>query len=147
MFPLPLRVTLNPSRQLRLWLAGLHMVAGLALWLADLPMTWQGAGTVLLAASLAYYRRPGTSVALRGKSDGNLELQREGDWEPIELLPDSLVLPALTVLRYRVPGERRVRTAVILADSLPGEDFRRLRVWVRWLGGKDVSIKRPRPAN
>ncbi len=134
MFPLPLRVTLNPSRQLRLWLAGLHMVAGFALWLADLPMTWQGAGTVLLAASLAYYRRPGTPVTLRGKSDGSLEIQREGDWEQIELLPDSLVLPALTVLRYRVAGQRWVRTLLVLADSLPWEDFRRLRVWVCWLG-------------
>lgn len=135
MFPLPLRVTLNPSRQLRLWLAGLHLVAGIALWLAELPFLWQLTGTALLAVSLTHYRRPGAPVTLRGKPDGILEIQREGDWEPIELLPDSLVLPALTVLRYRVPIERRVRTVVILADSLPGEDFRRLRVWVRWLGG------------
>lgn len=131
MFPLPLRVTLHPSRQLRRWLAALHLAAGGALWLADLPVVWQGAGTTLLFASLLYYRRPEAPVTLRGKEDGSLEIRRDGDWEQIELLADSLVLPVLTVLRYQFPGKCRARTLVVLADSLPGEDFRRLRVWLR----------------
>ncbi len=142
MFPLPLLVTVQPSRRLRRWLAALHLAAGTALWLADLPTAWQGAGTALLALDMLRNRRPGETVTLRCKKEGALEILADGEWQPAHLAPDSLVLPGLTVLRYQTQGQRRFKTLVLLGDSLPGEDFRRLRVWLRWLG---VNTVQPNP--
>ncbi|MEP7262597.1 MAG: protein YgfX [Usitatibacter sp.] len=54
--------------------------------------------------------------------DGRAGLLREG----------SFVSPWLTVLRWRPAGARFDRTVLILPDMLAREDFRRLRVLLRW---------------
>lgn len=42
------------------------------------------------------------------------------------------VAPWLTVVRWRPDGAFLDRTVVVLPDMLPAEDFRRLRVLLRW---------------
>lgn len=139
MFPLPLLITVAPSRRLRLLVAGLHLAAAGALWLADLPMAAQLASTGLIGASLAAYRRPGQPVTLRAKSRGELEI-REGDaWKPVPAFSAQLLFPAITLLRYTPAGQDRPAYLAILPDSLPAQDFRRLRVWLRWLGDRRGS--------
>lgn len=138
MFPLPLVVGIAPSRQLRAALGMLHLLAAVAVLLADLPPPWQAAAIVALGASLlSHWRRTAPPLVLRGKADGTLELRRDGEWLPVELAASSTVLPVLTVLHLKT-GESR-RHVVVLPDSLPPEDFRRLRVWLRWLGVKQAD--------
>jgi len=133
MYPLPLVVTLKPSRRLRQGLLALHLLAAAAVLLADLPPLWQAGLLPVLGVSLLWHaRRAAPPLVLRGKADGSLEVRRDDEWRPLELAPSSTVLPLLTVLHFKEADARR--HLVILPDSLPPEDFRRLRVWLRWLG-------------
>lgn len=81
-----------------------------ALWLVH-PESWRG---------------------LRLDADGwQLWSPRRG-WQAVQLLPDSLALPALVVLRVRVPGHRFASGLCIPADSLPKEVHRQLRVRLKF---------------
>jgi hypothetical protein len=135
-FPLPLTLIVAPSRRMRADIAVLHLLAGAALWLAALPIQVQVAGSLVLALHLAL--RPCQSVAttLRGKADGSLEIRQGEAWQAVETLRVFLCTPVLTLLCYRLAGESFSRTLPILDDSLPEADFRRLCVWLKWLGGK-----------
>lgn len=133
MFPLPLTLSVAPSRQLQLGVAMLHLLAGVALWLAALPPAMQIGGSLLLLASLAAQSRPAPPTILRGKADGTLEIRQGDAWQTAESLRVPLRTPFLTLLRYRLAGDRRDRRLLVLPDSLPAEDARRLRVWLGWL--------------
>ena len=59
-------------------------------------------------------------------------------WHGVQLRPDSLALPLIVVLRYRVPGQWWVRSICVPADSQAADLHRRLRVRLkfsrrRWL--------------
>lgn len=136
MFPLPLVVTIRPSRRLSLAVAALHLIAGMAVWLAALPIPAQIAGSLLLAVSLAMRRHPVLETTLRGLADGTLEIRRNDAWHEIKRVSYKLVLPLITILRIQPAEDSRPRYLVMLPDSLPPEDFRRLRVWMEWLGKK-----------
>lgn len=139
MFPLPLVVTIGSSRQLRILLAVVHAASALAIFLAALPALWQWIGAGLLIISLAYYSRPAQTVRLRGNRDGKLEIWHATHWQAAVLARSSTVLPNCTVLQLSV--DHRKRYLIILPDSLPTEDFRRLRVWLRWQGNKPHSAE------
>lgn len=55
---------------------------------------------------------------------------------------DSYVGARLTTLVWRPFGRRRVRTIVLLPDMLPAQEFRRLRVLMRY-GRSDVAQGSP----
>ena len=61
-------------------------------------------------------------------------LQRDGHWSPATVLRSSFVLPWLVVLHLRLEGRRLMLPVVLLPDSMGNDDFRRLRVWLRWSG-------------
>ncbi|KTB63119.1 protein YgfX [Pseudomonas allii] len=59
-------------------------------------------------------------------------------WHSVQLRPDSLALPLIVVLRYRVQGEWQVRSVCVPRDSQAADVHRRLRVRLkfsrrRWL--------------
>jgi toxin CptA len=59
-------------------------------------------------------------------------------WHSVQLRPDSLALPLIVVLRYRLPGKWRVRSVCVPTDSQAADVHRRLRVRLkfsrrRWL--------------
>ena len=63
-----------------------------------------------------------------------------------ELSAGSFVAPWLTVIRWRPRTALFDRTVVILPDMLPREDFRHLRVHLRWIRpGTDPSFRRQEP--
>ena len=65
---------------------------------------------------------------LRRDADGwQLWNQAQG-WQAVQLRPDSLALPLIVVLRFRLRGERRVRAICVPRDSLTSDLHRRLRV-------------------
>ncbi|MGE8189480.1 protein YgfX [Pseudomonas sp. NPDC086278] len=49
-------------------------------------------------------------------------------WQPVQLRPDSLALPLIVVVRFRLRGERRVRSICVPRDSQAADLHRRLRV-------------------
>lgn len=123
----------KPSRRLGLWLAALLALALASIALADLLLGVQLAlAAVILILGAWGWRRASILPALRLGADGGLQgLDDAGTWHPLEVQGDSFVSPALVVLRYGV-GAGRARALTLLPDSLPPEDWRRLRVSIRW---------------
>ncbi len=83
----------------------------------------------------------GHSGAVRSlRLDGNLDVRAvTADRQALRgrVLPATYVGSRLTTLVWRVDGERLARTECLLSDSLPAEDFRRLRVQLRYGRSED----------
>lgn len=114
-----------------------------ALVLIDLPYSSLGlllclahAAWVLPRSILLTHR---SSIrGLRRDADGWQLFSAERGWHSVQLRPDSLALPLIVVLRYRVKGEWAVRTICVPNDAQVADVHRRLRVRLkfsrrRWL--------------
>ncbi|KAF0863404.1 protein YgfX [Pseudomonas sp. LD120] len=53
-------------------------------------------------------------------------------WQAVQLQPDSLAVPLLVVLRFRLKGERRVRSICVPRDAQAADEHRRLRVRLKF---------------
>ncbi|MDO9468420.1 MAG: hypothetical protein Q7J36_14070 [Thiobacillus sp.] len=125
-------IELKPSRRLGWLRAGMAALALLAVGLAALPAGWQlGLGVAVVGLAVGSARRATPITRLRITANGGLQCQgAAGEWREMAVLGDSFVSPALIVLRERIDGG--VRTHILLPDSAPAEDLRRLRVSLRW---------------
>ena len=104
-----------------------------ALGLRRLPWQARLAAVLLLltGASLARMRRPPAVASLALRGDGSSEIVgADGTASEAVVHPHTLVLSFLVVLLYRCQG--RLRALTLLGDSLAEEDFRQLRLWLRW---------------
>lgn len=101
------------------WLRLLVLCAGLA------HAGWVVSGPILLS-------RPSAYRGLRRGALGWEIWSPAAGWQPIQLRPDSLALPALVVLRFRLAGQWRVRGLCIAADALPAQTHRRLRLRLKF---------------
>lgn len=135
-----LTISVGPSLRLVGVLVGMHGFAAALFWLAPLPH-WLAAllTPVLLGSAWHTLRRDGfrtlrhSLIALRLDADGRCEFQtRTGAWCEAVLLGSSFVAPHLTVLNLKPADGRMVKHLVILPDAVDTEDFRRLRVWLKW---------------
>lgn len=75
---------------------------------------------------------------LRRDEDGWQLFSHARGWHSVQLRRDSLALPLIVVLRYRVPGEWLTRSICVPRDSQAADVHRRLRVRLkfsrrRWL--------------
>ena len=123
-----------------------HLSAGALLWPLMLPLTVKLAGIAALALSLAIYLRhyalrtsPGSITSLALADDMTCTLQtRRGQRIACALLGSSFVAPYLTVLELKPLAPARwwhklgAYSVVILPDAIDSEEFRRLRVLLRW---------------
>lgn len=117
--------------------AGMVAIHGLALAatvFTPWPLWVKAAVMSALAVSVAVSRRlwfPRVA-GLRLLGDGRLECQLVGEegFRPAELLPGATVHPWLTAVRLQLP-EGRV-AVVVVPDCTTIEEFRCLRVWLRW---------------
>lgn len=98
-----------------------------------LAATWVACGGLeaLHAIALHRGRRGAQAIALRG--DGEIEIRSGASVRRTGVIRDgSFVAPWLTIIRWRPHGARFDRTVLLLPDMLPPDDFRRLRVLLRW---------------
>ena len=126
-----LQVSLRPSRRLLAVQSLAHLAAAGAVLASNLPAWLAAVLLLLVGASLAYMRRriPIASMVLGG--NGSLTIVGpDGTASDAILHPHTLVQSFMVVLLYRQEG--RLRSATLLADSLPEGDFRQLRLWLRW---------------
>ena len=75
---------------------------------------------------------------LRRDEDGWQLFSEQRGWHAVQLLPDSLALPLVVVLRYRVKGQWWARSICVPKDAQAADTHRRLRVRLkfsrrRWL--------------
>lgn len=132
--------SIAPSWRLAAILAAGHGGVAVLVLLLDIPLAWRAAILAVLAASLVYELR---ATALRFSANALITLRiapdnvfsaqtRSGEWRDYEVLGSTYVTSAMTVLILRAAGARRVRSVVLLPDSMAADDFRRLRTWLRW---------------
>jgi len=127
----PLSLSLRPSRRLALALSVAHVVAAAAVLASALPAWLAALLVVLIGASLAYQRRPLPVASLVLRGEGRIEtVDAGGATAEAAIHPHTLVLAWIVVLLYRQRG--RLSALTLLSDSLDPEDFRQLRVWLRW---------------
>ncbi|MCF4997604.1 hypothetical protein GIW70_18665 [Pseudomonas syringae] len=69
---------------------------------------------------------------LRRDADGWQLWNPANGWQAVQLRPDSLALPLIVVLRFRLKGERRVRSICIPRDAQTADLHRRLRVRLKF---------------
>ncbi|MDA8259733.1 MAG: hypothetical protein M0Z99_29525 [Betaproteobacteria bacterium] len=133
-----LPVSIKPSRRLLLVQLLAHAIAAGAV-LASAIAPWIAALLLLLVgASLARLRAAASVTGLLLHGDGRCEtVGADGTASEAAIHPHTLVLAFLIVLLYRQDG--RLRSLTLLGDSLPDEDFRQLRLWLRWRSAAAAS--------
>jgi len=146
----PIIIRLRSSRRLRVFLTLLHSLAALSVWAPELPGLLEWLPLLLdglIGFSLWRSTRPSGVAALRLDAGAQLAIaDASGQWQTCTVLPNSVVLPFLIVLRLRVisdaVGEARtstrrpVRSLALPADALmDASQFRTLSVWLRWRAG------------
>lgn len=141
-----LAIRLKPSPRLAILLILAHVAAIGLLWPLALPEWVKASASVLLALSLVLYlrryallRSPRSIVRMEVKDDMIFTLEtRSGARFDCALLESSFVAPWLTVLELKPvkPGSMWQRFAsysiTILPDGINAEEFRQLRVLLRW---------------
>ena len=105
------------------WAAGLGALLCLAHAVLVLPRA------ISLSHRAAY-------AGLRRDIDGWQIWSEQGNWQPVHLCNDSVVLPLIVVLRFRLVCngrlQRRVRSACIPFDAVAPDVHRRLRVRLKF---------------
>jgi len=137
--PAPIRVELRPSRGFAALLAAVHAAALLVIVLMPLPAAVVAVAALPVAASALWsirrqaLRRGRNAVTALEFADRETLQLRDGDglWHGGRLSGSSTVGAALTVLNIGLDGGT-TRHVVITADGIDRDDFRRLRVWLRW---------------
>lgn len=141
----PLFINFKPSRLL--FIALLVMIGFMCMIVMLLPLQWQIKILLLLMLSASAYpllrdvllKLPGSCIAIRIDHQHRLEvLFKDGSSvTDVDISLDSVVTSYLTVIRYtqkNTPRWRRLFESriIILPDSTDQQNFRKLRVWLRW---------------
>lgn len=142
-----LKISLKPSRRLAATLVVVHLAAAAAIFAVEIRIVLKVAVALMIAASCAAYlygpvllRNAEAIVELEIGEGAALSFQtRRGEWREGALLGSSFVAPYLTVLNIAVPERWLARHVVILPDGIDAEEFRRLRVWLRWRVGTESN--------
>ncbi|MGH8386500.1 MAG: protein YgfX [Pseudomonas sp.] len=129
----------HASRQLLAAYLFAQLFALGSLFFLDIPLTASlpGALCCLLHGIWALPRQiwlthPRAFCGLRRDADGWQLWSRAAGWQSVQLRPDSLALPLVVVLRFRLQGERRVRAICVPRDSQAVDVHRRLRVRLKF---------------
>ena len=138
-----LRINLRPSWLLAGILTLAHGAAIALVILVSVPLWAKIVAAVVLLVHLTIVLRQyalqlaaGAAVAIEISSDNHFSIQtRSSEWHEYEVLGSTYVMPYLTVLNLRQSDSRAITRIALLPDSLHAEDFRRLRVWLRWKEG------------
>jgi len=129
-----LRLHPKPSRLLAGALVSAHGLAGAAAWISLSGwvqyLAW---GAILASLAQALLRAVHPVLSLELDEDGRASWRnRDGTWHEGRLGSSHFVSAVLAVLELETPGLSRRKRVILMADSVSTEDFRRLRVWLRW---------------
>ncbi len=130
-------ISLRPSISLAAILATAHL--GAISLILMLPISARLPLVMLLAFSMAYsilryafIRLPDSIVSLKLEEKSCMFSMRGGSEKSCVFHGSSYVSPYLTVLNLKEEGKRLMKSVVILPDAIDREEFRQLRVWLRW---------------
>ena len=126
----PLAIALQPSRQLGGLLLAAHAAALAAVFLADLPAALQAALAAAVAMSGWRLRQARRIQRLDLGSDGRVRLEY-ADGRCLDAVPERQSTVTARLCLLLLLHARGSETLLLLPDALDGEDFRRLRLWLR----------------
>lgn len=135
-----LSINRQPSLQLAIILSSAHFVTAGLLW--PLALYWD-IKVIIVAAlmiSLIHYLRrdalltANNAVVVLELSDemACTLITRSGESIASTILGSTFVAPYLVVLNLKLEEKFFICSVVILPDSMDAEQFRQLRVWLRW---------------
>lgn len=124
--------TIAPSRMHRYVIVVLHLTAAVAVFIADLPWPVRWAIWTVVGAHLYFIWPARAETCIDCGDQGGLRIRVGEDWREVSVMAGSTALPALTVLRWQGADDGSRGTLCVWPDSMPGDDRRRLRVWLRW---------------
>jgi toxin CptA len=138
--PSRLLIRINPSRRLAAALLAAHLLAALGVFASSLPATVVAALLIVLVVSLTFSLRrhaclasPRSLVLLELSDTLEIEAEdRSGRRLAGTVLGTTFVAPWLVVINFKVEGRHLPHAVVILPDASDGENYRALRVWLRW---------------
>ncbi|MHB1100592.1 MAG: protein YgfX [Burkholderiales bacterium] len=130
-------ITLKPSISLAAILATAHL--GAIFLVLGLPISAKLPLVMLLAFSMVYsilryalIKLPDSIVSLKLEEKSCKFSMRGGSEKICAFHGSTYVSPYLTVLNLKEEGRRLMKSVVILPDAIDREEFRQLRVWLRW---------------
>ena len=127
----PLSLSLKPSRRLLAVQLGAHLIAAFAVLLSATPGWLAALLLVAVGLSVSLLRKSTLPSGLILHADGRCEgVGADNAAHEVVVLPQTVVLSWLVVLLHRQQG--RTRAWVLAGDSLDADDFRQLRLWLRW---------------
>lgn len=145
--PSSLRLRVGASHAFAAALLGLHLAVAAIPWLIDMtPPLATAASAVLLGwgglqvRRYALARHQASIVECSLDGDGRATLAtRDGTARGGRLAEARVLGPWIVFLRFRLDDDT-VSATVICRDACPADDFRRLRVMVRWVFAAQVSV-------
>ena len=95
---------------------------------------------ICLLYGLAWWQLAPKFSAIRLERSGQIFIRdnSENDFVATQLLPGATVHPWLTVTRLKTDDER-CHTLIVAVGSINRQDFRRLRVFLRWQADFNVA--------
>ena len=129
----PVSIELRRSYSLSLLLAVFHVAAAGCIVVLPWPWIFRFVLFALIVPSAWYSLRSSRFASLRLSGRGELDCSLVDDKRvSATVFPDSTVFVGLIVLRLRVDDEVRTSSLVLLRDQMTAEQFRVLRLWLRW---------------
>jgi len=133
---LPITIGLHRSSLLRAIFLGVAWLVLLSLAALSPIMPWLPFGLLLLAPLLlgTWRKLNVPDYRLRLERDGLISLQtgRDAEFRTARCLSGAAVHPTLCVFRLRDEADGKVHVMLVTVDSTSPEEFRRLRVFLRW---------------
>lgn len=81
------------------------------------------------------FKMSSSFTALRSVSNNWFIYSSTKEWQSIRLLTSQcVVLSWIVILQFRVGENKRIKTLCLLADNMAANDFRRLKVYLRYGG-------------
>ena len=129
----PVSIELHRSFLLSCLLVLFHVLAAGCVAILPWPWFWRSSLLVVAGLSLWIALQPSRILGIRLCGRDAIEgVFSDGHREALSVLPDSTVFGKLIVLRFRVGEKRRACHLALLPDQMTTEQFRVLRLWLRW---------------
>jgi hypothetical protein len=109
------------------------VATGAVVFAMPLGIPWRVAALAWIAAACCLALRSLARVsALTLDADGAMHVRLDGAWRRGRVRDGSVVLPWLTVVRWRPDGAWFDRAVLLVPPMVPSDAFRTLRVLLRW---------------
>ena len=138
------RAALKPSVRLAVFFAASHAASLAAIVPLDLALPLKATLAVTVAASFVHCTlkhallrasRSVVAIEVRDQLVAAVETRKRG-WRDARILGSTFVTAGLTALNLRVEGERLTQHVLLVPGNVAADEFRRIRVLLRWLRHK-----------